>query len=326
MAHREHVGTQRGVFYASCGREWMQIAQDGVQLADANYKESLNKPFYLAPANRVDLLVQAPVVETSTEIRIQNVTARQMVDLAPAAQTTVLLAVEVGGPSVRHDDKPAQMPFLDKASDLPEFIAKDIDEDELRRNNYTKRKFVFESKAPQTAVQHTINDIQFNEGHAHVTVLLDSVEEWTIENKTTLPIDHPFHIHINPFQVTEVFDPNEKYVSKNTGSLLPRYVTTSEKIVERDEQCFLDPANEATWRQCKPKKEKFVWHDVYAMPAALVDTVSGATIPGHFKMRSRFVDYPGLYVMHCHILIHEDRGMMFSVEVVKAKPMPVQHH
>ena len=42
-------------------------------------------------------------------------------------------------------------------------------------------------------------------------------------------------------------------------------------------------------------------------------------------MRSRFVDYPGLYVMHCHILIHEDRGMMFSVEVIKPnfKPKPI---
>ena len=39
------------------------------------------------------------------------------------------------------------------------------------------------------------------------------------------------------------------------------------------------------------------------------------TIPGYFKMRSRFVDYPGVYVMHCHILIHEDRGMMYSVEI-----------
>jgi len=27
-------------------------------------------------------------------------------------------------------------------------------------------------------------------------------------------------------------------------------------------------------------------------------------------MRSRFVDYTGQYVMHCHILAHEDRGMM----------------
>jgi FtsP/CotA-like multicopper oxidase with cupredoxin domain len=258
------------------------------------------------------------------EIRIQNVTARRLVDLAPSAQGTVLLAVEVGGSSVMRGGTATQMGFLDKAPDLPEFISEDI-KDELRHHNYTTRKFVFESKSPQLPVQHMINDTQFDarEGHARVTVLLDSVEEWTIENKTTLPIDHPLHIHINPFQVVEVFDPNEKYVSKNDGQLRDRYVTPGNPIVEPNEQCLLDPSNEATWHQCKPKKDKFVWHDVYAMPSARME---GKIIPGYFKMRSRFVDYPGLYVMHCHILIHEDRGMMFSVEVVKAKATPVQHH
>jgi len=39
------------------------------------------------------------------------------------------------------------------------------------------------------------------------------------------------------------------------------------------------------------------------------------TIAGYFKMRSRFVDFPGQFVLHCHILIHEDRGMMQMVSV-----------
>lgn len=39
-------------------------------------------------------------------------------------------------------------------------------------------------------------------------------------------------------------------------------------------------------------------------------------IPGYFKMRSRFVDFTGEYVLHCHILIHEDRGMIQLIEVV----------
>ena len=30
-------------------------------------------------------------------------------------------------------------------------------------------------------------------------------------------------------------------------------------------------------------------------------------------MRSRFVDFAGHYVIHCHILAHEDRGMMTIV-------------
>jgi hypothetical protein len=65
-----------------------------------------------------------------------------------------------------------------------------------------------------------------------------------------------------------------------------------------------------------------IWWDVFAIPSARVAS-NGAVIPGYFKMRSRFVDYPGSYVFHCHILIHEDRGMMFTVEV---KPLDVENH
>jgi FtsP/CotA-like multicopper oxidase with cupredoxin domain len=42
-------------------------------------------------------------------------------------------------------------------------------------------------------------------------------------------------------------------------------------------------------------------------------------------MRSRFVDFPGQYVLHCHILIHEDRGMMQLIEVVPDKTL-YSHH
>jgi FtsP/CotA-like multicopper oxidase with cupredoxin domain len=51
-------------FMAPEGFEWRQIAQDGVQFNDQNYRTSQNKPFYIAPANRVDLLVRAPMRET----------------------------------------------------------------------------------------------------------------------------------------------------------------------------------------------------------------------------------------------------------------------
>ena len=57
---------------------------------------------------------------------------------------------------------------------------------------------------------------------------------------------------------------------------------------------------------------------MFAIPSARGEP--GVIITGYFKMRSRFVNYPGLYVMHCHILIHEDRGMMFSFGVEVKKP------
>ena len=46
---------------------------------------------------------------------------------------------------------------------------------------------------------------------------------------------------------------------------------------------------------------------------------------GLFRMRTRFADFTGSYVVHCHILIHEDRGMMQLVEVVPNRP-PYVHH
>jgi hypothetical protein len=38
-------------------------------------------------------------------------------------------------------------------------------------------------------------------------------------------------------------------------------------------------------------------------------------------LRQRFEDFTGLYVLHCHFLGHEDRGMMLTVQTVcKDKP------
>jgi FtsP/CotA-like multicopper oxidase with cupredoxin domain len=42
-------------------------------------------------------------------------------------------------------------------------------------------------------------------------------------------------------------------------------------------------------------------------------------------LRSRYVDYPGWFVIHCHILAHEDRGMMTVVEVTP-RLSPYSHH
>ena len=47
------------------------------------------------------------------------------------------------------------------------------------------------------------------------------------------------------------------------------------------------------------------------------DTVN---VRGHgtVTVRSRFEDFTGLFVLHCHIFNHEDIGMMQVVEVYKA--------
>jgi FtsP/CotA-like multicopper oxidase with cupredoxin domain len=95
------------------------------------------------------------------------------------------------------------------------------------------------------------------------TVALASVEEWTIFNMNN--VRHPFHIHINPFQVIKI-----------NGQPVEPY-----------------------------------WADTIALPPG-----GSPTEPTSVTFRTRFREFKGTYVMHCHMLIHEDMGMMQMVEVV----------
>ena len=52
------------------------------------------------------------------------------------------------------------------------------------------------------------------------------------------------------------------------------------------------------------------WADTIALPSGTPKA------PGSVTVRSRFLDFRGAYVMHCHMLAHEDMGMMQTVEVV----------
>ncbi|WP_337660284.1 multicopper oxidase family protein [Anderseniella sp. Alg231-50] len=52
------------------------------------------------------------------------------------------------------------------------------------------------------------------------------------------------------------------------------------------------------------------WQDTIALP------VGSDGEPGSITCRSRFIDFKGKFVIHCHILFHEDRGMMQAVEVI----------
>ncbi|HEX5714636.1 MAG TPA: multicopper oxidase domain-containing protein [Thermoanaerobaculia bacterium] len=137
--------------------------------------------------------------------------------------------------------------------------------------------------------QFFINGKQFDASCANVTMRLDTAAEWTVSNATKL--NHPFHIHTNPFQLT----------SFNGSTLPPQGQTEPEPV----------------------------WMDAIALPKAT--TVPNAApkdlktpveiTPTALKLRQRYETFTGQYVLHCHFLGHEDRGMMFSVQsVCKDKP------
>ncbi len=59
-------------------------------------------------------------------------------------------------------------------------------------------------------------------------------------------------------------------------------------------------------------------HDTIALPPARVNE-DGITLEeaSYVVIRSRYLDYTGEYGTHCHILGHEDRGMMQNVKAVE---------
>jgi FtsP/CotA-like multicopper oxidase with cupredoxin domain len=56
-----------------------------------------------------------------------------------------------------------------------------------------------------------------------------------------------------------------------------------------------------------------LWRDTYVLTKSAGDTMT---------FQSNFVDYPGLFVEHCHIVAHEDLGMMSAIEVVGSPSEP----
>jgi FtsP/CotA-like multicopper oxidase with cupredoxin domain len=282
----------------------------------------MNRQFNLAPANRADLLVRAPATAgQSYQITVQAnegvVLDTQDPNNPPPIpeRPVVLMTVKIEGTAV----SPAQ-DFIEKESDFPkqpDFL-KDIPASTIAQ----RRTLDF------GAAHNKIDNKTFDQNRYSQIMELNDVEEWKVMNEAQDKA-HPFHIHINPFQITEVFQPQLENTSDPT------------------KPCYVDPVNPDTWKPCKPITGPFVWWDTFAIPTAMNVKTTACTvaancpeairsratcntengqpvcrvlIPGYFKMRTRFVDYTGAYVVHCHILIHEDRGMMQLVQVVPDKP------
>ncbi len=326
-----------------------QIAQDGVQFHEQNYDASKDKTFLMASGNRVDLLIKAPDNATGQP---QLYTA-QVRNAVRAGQTRAgalnnLFVIEVAsGPSVPDTDNTSKFISGTDYPKPPAFLD-DITAEEVKAT----KTVTFATNLPAVApplnappyAVHTIDGKRF-EGNIGQVVLLNTIEEWKIENRTTAVsspgvIDHPFHIHINPFQITEVFSPTDTIPNPAGGNPLPKYVFYNTNL--QPGQCYLDPNDPASWSApstpnspsswgptCPPFKvpPKRIWWDVFPIPAGIaavdqngnkINGPDGQQIvaAGYFKMRSRFVDYTGTYVIHCHILAHEDRGMMTVVQVV----------
>jgi suppressor of ftsI len=190
----------------------------------------------LPPGKRYDVLVQG---HGGGDYRLRTL----KMNTGPAGDkypARVLATVRPDRPAL----EPAELPL--SLGPLPDLQNAKVDR---------RRTLVFSENTKTN--QFFINGRQFNHNRVDQRVKRGAVEQWTIRNVSRER--HPFHIHVNDFQVISV--------------------------------------------NGRP----------YHAPS-LADTVP-LPVGGPVVIRMRFLNFTGEYVYHCHILAHEDHGMMGTVVV-----------
>ena len=235
-----------------------QLAYDGITLPRLEEAEHL----FMASGNRLDVLlkIDKPGVYRLVKPELFQGTSAEGVPLLIPEEflATVIVA---GAP----EDTPLPRGRLPRPSSaLPP-----IRDDEITGT----RRVTFSVDFSTSPIQFQIDGKLFDADRVDQVIQLGAVEEWTVIN--TSPSDHPFHIHQNPFQVTEI-----------TGGPLGRPVASL--------PLWLDTIN-------IPRNTGF----------------PDMSNPGSVTFRSRFEHFDGQFVLHCHLIHHEDMGMMQLVEIVR---------
>lgn len=225
---------------ALAGHSLQVIAHDGIALDAIVGTDHI----VVAPGQRVDLLIQAGDPGEYDLAAIAH-------DQGYPSPTGPLARLIVAGETAA----------MALPTSLPPAPLAPIEDAELTGSR-TLTLSVIEPEFPPAAEYQEfaflIDNQRFDHDRVDQQVTLGAVEEWTIVNEDAT--DHVFHIHTNPFQLTQI----------NNEPLTPP-----------------------------------VWCDTVTVPRF-----------GSITYRSRFLDFTGWLVLHCHMFNHEELGMMQEVEIV----------
>ncbi len=218
------------------GHTMYQIAQDGIAFAAPRARQQI----LLAPGNRVEIMI---------------------VGGEPGAYKFRALAYDQGHPGGTMPEDVLGT-LVSQGSRMRQAIpARLIPPKEVLTDTIARRRTVrFRGSTLHAPVEFFLDDKPFDPDRDDQVVTVGTTEEWTLVNEDVF--QHPFHIHVNPFQVVEV-----------NGARIG------------------DP----------------VWWDTFALPPK--GTVK-------ILMHPR-PDVTCRTVYHCHILPHEDNGMMSAFSLVK---------
>jgi L-ascorbate oxidase len=149
---------------------------------------------------------------------------------------------------------------------------------------------------PPTVFQ--INGRAFDSNAPPRTLPLGYKQKWVL---TATAGDHPFHIHVNPFQIIKIMKLDDPNATTKTYT----------EIKDFDEEY-------------KDKTKDDAYYDYVGMKGTWKDTIF---VRNGYKLiiATEYRRYIGDFVFHCHLLDHEDQGMMESVRIapVDAAGQPV---
>ncbi len=266
------------------------IASDGLTRSKI-VDRGATKPSTLQPGYREDVLVTFPhegsycVIDTASPIGVgQTAEGRELLGIVQVAKGHDV--ADQGAYLVDELSKAADKAYSDP--EVRQMVRADLING-MRLSHFTPHKDLRGLKPDGTqTLAFNMEDgfeigkkldgsdaIPYN-GKVSRELALGTMDEWTL---TSVNGNHPYHIHVNPFQIVSIKDPNGKEVSE-TG--------------EADDPQYADLQGE--W------KDTIFVKDGY-----------------HVVIRTRYERFDGAFVLHCHILDHEDKGMMEKVQICKTK-------
>jgi FtsP/CotA-like multicopper oxidase with cupredoxin domain/peroxiredoxin len=241
-----------------------EIALDGIPTGKLNQVS----PMTIAPGQRDDLLVQFNKAGTYYLMRLDYNGDVGGVGSGPFIAVAKMV--------VQGTPRNMALPALSDLAKCVRFAP--IANKELVTPTLPMGAAVFSQNDPANPpdlsdARYTINNTtfeQFLQGPP-VRLTLGTAQEWRIAAVLNANNDptfggHPFHIHVNPFQIMSFTDSNGK-------------TTMFKDTIFRDTLFIPDNAS--------------------------------------YTIRSRYQDLTGLSVFHCHILDHEDQGMMVPIKLVQ---------
>src|SRR5262249_45043649 len=230
--------------------QFYEIALDGLatgtMIAKGNDPNGGNT-VEIAPGQRSDVLIQAPLLKTGERERVY-----QLFQSDDDPKKSLAMIVVSGTPQPMRLPDPRELVKCQPFASIRDDELATKDKSEIAQNGLQ-----FYASLEGMDRRYWINKKTYTHFNSPVQIRLDTAEEWKVTAKSD---KHPFHIHVNPFQVVLRTDADGKSTPMN------------------------------------------VWRDTLLIP-------QGET----YTIRSRFKDFLGRTVLHCHFLDHEDQGMMMPI-------------